>query len=166
MIEASQWMIGEQQSNNPAVNKYFKLQIKTLQNDPKEQISWNGFWKQRERKSSKRQHKLFTIVSLCKKYSWRTLGTYLGCKIRKVHWCSHTILRFTIDGLINWSRWLEKTSQRELTSILLFSSAKRPKSSYLFLLPWLLFLKTSLDSIYRLGSNAKERVERVGFELQ
>jgi hypothetical protein len=35
MIEASQKMIGEQ--NNPAVNKHFKLQIKTLQNAPRDE---------------------------------------------------------------------------------------------------------------------------------
>jgi hypothetical protein len=42
MIEASQSMISEQ--NNPIINEHFKLQIKTLQNAPKEmQTSWNGF---------------------------------------------------------------------------------------------------------------------------
>jgi hypothetical protein len=32
MIESSQRMIGEQENNNPAINKHFELQIKTLQN--------------------------------------------------------------------------------------------------------------------------------------
>jgi hypothetical protein len=35
IIEASQRMIGEQ-NNNPAVNKHFELQIKTLQNAPRD----------------------------------------------------------------------------------------------------------------------------------
>jgi hypothetical protein len=35
MIEASQRMIGEQ-NNNPAINKHFELQIKTLQNAPRD----------------------------------------------------------------------------------------------------------------------------------
>ncbi len=37
MIEASKRMIREQQNNNPALNNYFKLQIKTLlQNAPRD----------------------------------------------------------------------------------------------------------------------------------
>jgi hypothetical protein len=35
MIEASKRMIGQQ--NNPAVNNHFKLQIKTLQNAPRDE---------------------------------------------------------------------------------------------------------------------------------
>jgi hypothetical protein len=35
MIESSQRMIWEQ-NNNPAVNKHFELQIKTLQNAPRD----------------------------------------------------------------------------------------------------------------------------------
>jgi hypothetical protein len=35
MIESSQRTIGEQ-NNNPAVNKHFELQIKTLQNAPRD----------------------------------------------------------------------------------------------------------------------------------
>jgi hypothetical protein len=35
MIESSERMI-EEQNNNPAVNKHFELQIKTLQNAPRE----------------------------------------------------------------------------------------------------------------------------------
>jgi hypothetical protein len=35
MIEASQRMIGEQ-NNNPVVNKHFELEIKTLQNAPRD----------------------------------------------------------------------------------------------------------------------------------
>jgi hypothetical protein len=35
IIESSQRMIGEQ-NNNPAVNKHFELQIKTLQNAPRD----------------------------------------------------------------------------------------------------------------------------------
>jgi hypothetical protein len=44
MIEASQKMIGEQQNNNPAVNRHLELEIKTLQNAPRDaEISWNSF---------------------------------------------------------------------------------------------------------------------------
>jgi hypothetical protein len=32
MIESSERIIREQKNNNPAVNKHFELQIKTLQN--------------------------------------------------------------------------------------------------------------------------------------
>jgi hypothetical protein len=35
MIEASERMIGEQ-NNNPGVNNHFKLQMKTLQNAPRD----------------------------------------------------------------------------------------------------------------------------------
>jgi hypothetical protein len=35
MIEASQRMIGEQKNNNPGINNRFKLQMKTLQNAPR-----------------------------------------------------------------------------------------------------------------------------------
>jgi hypothetical protein len=43
MIEASQRMISEQH-NSSVVNEHFKLQIKTLQNAPRDaQTSWNGF---------------------------------------------------------------------------------------------------------------------------
>jgi len=35
MIESSERMIGEQ-NHNPAVNKHFELQIKTLQNAPRD----------------------------------------------------------------------------------------------------------------------------------
>jgi hypothetical protein len=34
MIESGERMIGQQ--NNPAINKYFELQIKTLQNAPRD----------------------------------------------------------------------------------------------------------------------------------
>jgi hypothetical protein len=44
MIEASQRTISQQ--NNVAVNENLKLQIRTpLQNAPKDEISWNDFWK-------------------------------------------------------------------------------------------------------------------------
>jgi hypothetical protein len=49
MIEASERMIGEQ--NNPIVNKHFELQIKTLQNAPRDvdKLEWLLKAKEREK---------------------------------------------------------------------------------------------------------------------
>jgi hypothetical protein len=43
MIQASQKIIINEQHVNPAVNKHFKLQIKMLQNAPRDAESWSGF---------------------------------------------------------------------------------------------------------------------------
>jgi hypothetical protein len=46
MIEASKRMIGQQ--NNPAVNNHFKLQIKTLQNAPRDEDKLEQLLKTKE----------------------------------------------------------------------------------------------------------------------
>jgi hypothetical protein len=52
MIEASERMIGEQ-NNNPAVNRLFKLQIKTLlQNAPRDVGKLQALLKAKERKEA------------------------------------------------------------------------------------------------------------------
>ncbi len=47
MIEASQKMINEK--NNPAVNKHFELEIKTLQNAPRDADKLEALLKAKER---------------------------------------------------------------------------------------------------------------------
>jgi hypothetical protein len=54
MIESSQRMMGEQ--NNPIVNKHFKLQIKTLQNAPKDADKLERLLKAKERQKEKTMH--------------------------------------------------------------------------------------------------------------
>jgi hypothetical protein len=54
MIESSQRMMGEQ--NNPIVNKHFKLQIKTLQNAPRDADKLERLLKAKERQKEKTMH--------------------------------------------------------------------------------------------------------------
>jgi hypothetical protein len=55
MIEASQRMIGEQ--NNPAINKHFKLQIKTLpQNAPRDVDKLQQLLKVKQRQKEEAMH--------------------------------------------------------------------------------------------------------------
>jgi hypothetical protein len=48
MIDASQRMINEQ-LNSPPVNEHFKLQIKTLQNAPRDPDKLEGLLKRKQR---------------------------------------------------------------------------------------------------------------------
>jgi len=54
MIEASQRMINEQ--NNPIVNKHFKLQIKTLQNAPRDTDRLEVLLRAKEREKQEAMH--------------------------------------------------------------------------------------------------------------
>jgi hypothetical protein len=54
MIERSQSMIGEQ--NNPIINKHFKLQIKTLQNAPRDPDKLERLLKIKERQNEEARH--------------------------------------------------------------------------------------------------------------
>jgi hypothetical protein len=54
MIEASQRMINEQ--NNPIVNKYFKSEIKTLQNAPRDPEKLERLLKVKERQKEEAMH--------------------------------------------------------------------------------------------------------------
>jgi hypothetical protein len=55
MIEASQRMINEQ-LNSPPVNEHFKLQIKTLQNAPRDPEKLEQLLKARERQKEEAMH--------------------------------------------------------------------------------------------------------------
>jgi hypothetical protein len=54
MIEASQKMINEQ--NNPIVNEHFKLEIKTLQNAPRDPEKLEQLLKVKERQKEGAMH--------------------------------------------------------------------------------------------------------------
>jgi hypothetical protein len=55
VIEASQKMINKQ-NNNPAVNRHFKLQIKTLQNAPRDADKLELLLKVKERQKEEAMH--------------------------------------------------------------------------------------------------------------
>jgi hypothetical protein len=54
MIKSNERMIGEQ--NNPIVNRYFKLQIKRLQNAPRDADKLEWLLKVKERKKQEAMH--------------------------------------------------------------------------------------------------------------
>jgi hypothetical protein len=54
MIDASQRMISEQ--NNPIINEHFELQIKTLQNAPRDPDKLKGLLKIKERQNEEARH--------------------------------------------------------------------------------------------------------------
>jgi hypothetical protein len=54
MIKSNERMIGEQ--NNPIVNKHFKLQIKRLQNAPRDADKLEWLLKVKERKKQEAMH--------------------------------------------------------------------------------------------------------------
>jgi hypothetical protein len=55
MIDTSQRIISEQH-NNPIVNKHFKLQIKTLQNAPRDAEKLERLLKSKERQKEEAMH--------------------------------------------------------------------------------------------------------------
>jgi hypothetical protein len=77
MIEASQRMIGQQ--NNPAVNEHFKLQIKTLQNAPRDPDNLERLLKIKERQKDEAMYmedtqRLVTEIEMLK------VVLYLVCR--------------------------------------------------------------------------------------
>jgi uncharacterized protein (DUF2132 family) len=56
MIEASQRMITDEHNNSPSVTKHMKLQIKTLQNAPREADSLKRLLKVKEREKQEAMH--------------------------------------------------------------------------------------------------------------
>jgi hypothetical protein len=65
MIEASQRMIrvnsqGELGRINPVIKKHFKLQIKTLQNAPRDADRWERLLKVKQRQKEEAMHTLKT----------------------------------------------------------------------------------------------------------
>jgi hypothetical protein len=79
MIEASQRMINEQQHGNPAINEHFKLQIKTLQNAPRDEEKLERLLKVKERQNDAATHiedtqRLVTEIEMLK------VVLYLVCR--------------------------------------------------------------------------------------
>ena len=80
MIEASQRMINEQ-LNSPPVNEHFKLQIKTLQNAPRDPDKLERLLKVKQRKKEEAMHiedtqRLVTEIEMLK------VVLYLVCRNR------------------------------------------------------------------------------------
>jgi hypothetical protein len=78
MIEASQRMINEQHGN-PAVNEHFKLQIKTLQNAPRDPDKLERLLRLKERQNDAATHiedtqRLVTEIEMLK------VVLYLVCR--------------------------------------------------------------------------------------
>jgi hypothetical protein len=55
MIEASQKMIVEE-NNSPPVNRHFELEIKTLQNAPRDPDKWERLLRLKERQKQEAMH--------------------------------------------------------------------------------------------------------------
>jgi hypothetical protein len=82
MIEASQRMINEQ-LNSPPVNEHFKLQIKTLQNAPRDPDKLERLLKVKQRQKEEATHiedtqRLVTEIEMLK------VVLYLVCRNRSV----------------------------------------------------------------------------------
>ncbi len=83
MIEASQRMINEQLDNSPPVNEHFKLQIKTLQNAPRDPDKLERLLKVKQRQKEEATHiedtqRLVTEIEMLK------VVLYLVCRNREM----------------------------------------------------------------------------------
>jgi hypothetical protein len=95
MIKSSQRMIGQQ--NNPAINEHFKLQIKTLQNAPRDPEKLEGLLKIKKRQKEEAVHiedtqRLVTEIEMLK------IVLYLMVKKkRKDSYYSSSYFPLTVD---------------------------------------------------------------------
>jgi hypothetical protein len=81
MIEASQRMINEQHGN-PAVNEHFKLQIKTLQNAPRDVDKLERLLKVKETQKEEAMH-IEVMQRLVTEIEMLRVVLYLVCRNRR-----------------------------------------------------------------------------------
>jgi hypothetical protein len=82
MIEASQRMINEQ-LNSPPVNEYFKLQIKTLQNAPRDPDKLERLLKVKQRQKEEKAMHIKDTQRLVTEIEMLKVVLYLVCRNRE-----------------------------------------------------------------------------------